>query len=360
MISYIFPGQGSQFKGMGRGLFDLFPEQEKEADEILGYSIRSLCTEDPGGNLNNTEYTQPAIYVVSALSYLKEVADNDVRPDYLAGHSLGEYNALNVAGALSFGDGLRLVKKRGELMSLAENGAMAAILNLPEIDLIALINANGLNNVDIANYNARTQIVISGRREEVTNSQQYIESADGVFIPLNTSGAFHSRLMASSAKEFGEFISNFEFGEITIPVISNVSAQPYEQVDIAQNLAKQITGAVLWYQTIEYLLGLGVSEFKEIGAGDVLTKLSKKICDAYCVPPQGIRAPELDGVERDKREALKVVDKWNASHDIGESVSVTGLGGRFITRSKAINLFGFRPVMYLEGIEGYLPLSGIR
>src|SRR4051812_36667715 len=127
--AYVFPGQGSQRKGMGENLFDEFPELTKKADKILGYSIKELCLNDSDSKLNQTQYTQPALYVVNALSYQKKIKDEGKQPDYLAGHSLGEYNALQAAGIFSFEDGLKLVKKRGELMSQAKNGGMAAILN---------------------------------------------------------------------------------------------------------------------------------------------------------------------------------------------------------------------------------------
>ncbi len=358
MISYIFPGQGSQFKGMGSDLFDLFPEQEKEADDILGYSIRTLCNEDPEGNLNFTQYTQPAIYVVSALSYLKEIKQTGLRPHYLAGHSLGEYNALNASGVLTFGDGLRLVQKRGQLMSQAKSGAMAAILNLSDNEITDIFLANELTGVDIANYNARTQIVISGVKDEVANSQQYIESAGGVFIPLNTSGAFHSRLMASAAQKFSEYLRVFNFGEVSIPVISNVTAEPYTHADVVNHLSKQITGSVLWFQTIESLLDRGVSEFKEVGAGDVLTKLLKKIeCSYRGSPAQNTENLDSKCREDGQCDVDWIVNEWNEKHRVGDSVWVKSLEGDFVTRSEAKKLFGFRPAIYLEGIEGYLPLS---
>ncbi len=360
MICYIFPGQGSQFKGMGGDLFDAFPEKEKEADEILGYSIRTLCNEDPVSNLNLTQYTQPAMYVINALSYLQEIKRTGFRPHYLAGHSLGEYNALNASGVLTFGDGLRLVKKRGELMSHAKSGAMAAVLNLPGDEIKRILNDNGLTDVDIANYNAKTQIVISGVKDEIVNSRQYIESAGGVFIPLNTSGAFHSRLMGSAAKEFGEYLKNFKFGKISIPVISNVTAELYVHTDVENNLQKQIAGSVLWYQSIESLLSRGVCEFREIGAGDVLTKLLKKI-KAYYKESSASQVKNLYVNRSDEAQCDvdDIVQEWNTNHRVGESVYVKGLGGYWITRSVAKKIFGFRPAIYLEGVEGYIPLSEI-
>ncbi|MFL0801986.1 MAG: ACP S-malonyltransferase [Agarilytica sp.] len=365
MISYIFPGQGSQFKGMGCELFDLFPRQEEEADAILGYSIRDLCCEDRDGKLNHTQYTQPAIYVVSALSYLQTLQKYSMRPSYVAGHSLGEYNALNAAGALSFGDGLRLVKKRGELMSQAKNGAMAAILNLSEEMISTILTSNGLCDVDIANYNTRTQTVISGASAQVSDSQQFIESAGGVFIPINTSGAFHSRLMRPAAELFAAYISTFDFGDMEVPVISNVTARPYKKEHIVQNLSDQITGSVLWFQIIEYLMNAGVKEFREVGAGDVLTKLVLKIKPDYD-EIVGIRSAEKNKdmavpiVEGENNDLNHIVEEWNKKCKVGESVQLNCLAGDFTTRSPAINLFGFRPVIYLNEIDGYLPLSDIR
>lgn len=133
--AYLFPGQGSQKKGMGEGLFDEFPEMTKKADEILGYSIKELCLTDPRKELNKTQFTQPALYVVNALSFQKKMKEGESEPDFVAGHSLGEYNALHAAEVMSFEEGLKLVKKRGELMSKAENGGMAAILKTPEEEI---------------------------------------------------------------------------------------------------------------------------------------------------------------------------------------------------------------------------------
>lgn len=279
MITYIFPGQGSQCKGMGGRLFDEFQDLTARADRILGYSVKKLCLEDPDGNLGYTQYTQPALYIVNAFSYLKKVADTGKKPDCVAGHSLGEYNALFAAGAYEFETGLELVKKRGELMSHATGGGMAAVIGLNQEQIAHLLHQNNLRNVEMANYNSPTQIVISGLKTEIEKAKGIFEENKDVamFIPLITSGAFHSRYMAEAKKEFAVFLENYRFLNLTIPVISNVHARPYRSTEIKQNLINQITSPVKWMESIRYLMGRGEMEFVEIGPGNVLTGLVRRI-----------------------------------------------------------------------------------
>jgi malonyl CoA-acyl carrier protein transacylase len=279
MIAYIFPGQGSQNKGMGGNIFDEFKELTAQADEILGYSIRKLCLEDPEGNLGKTQYTQPALYIVNALSYLQKVRETGRVPDYVAGHSLGEYVALFAAGAFDFTTGLKLVQKRGELMSYATGGGMAAVIGLSGEQIADILQQNNLQSIDMANYNSPTQIVISGLKRDIERAQPIFEGIKDVqmFVPLKTSGAFHSRYMEEARKEFAGFIDSFDFGELAIPVVSNVHARPYKQADIKRNLIEQITHLVKWTESIRYLMGLGEMKFEEIGSGKVLTGLVRRI-----------------------------------------------------------------------------------
>src|SRR5258708_4248747 len=168
MIAFVFPGQGSQKRGMGQGLFDEVREYvtvEQHVDSILGYSMRKLCLEDPDNRLKETQFTQPSLYVVNALHYYKAVSQG-TRPAYLAGHSLGEYNALLAAGVFDFLTGLRLVKKRGELMSQARNGAMGAVIGLGVTMIAKVIREQGLTSLDIANFNSPLQTAVSGPSEE--------------------------------------------------------------------------------------------------------------------------------------------------------------------------------------------------
>ena len=278
MLAYVFPGQGSQMKGMGEGLFDEYPELTAKADVILGYSIKELCLEDPNNQLTQTQYTQPALYVVNALTYLKKVQDTETKPDYVAGHSLGEYNALFAAGAFDFETGLKLVKKRGELMSQASGGSMAAVLGLTEQKITEVLKENGIENIGIANFNSPSQIVISGLKEDIDRAGPLFEAAGArAYIPLKVSAAFHSRFMQEVKEEFAEFVEGFKFSELPIPVISNVHARPYQNSLIKENLVEQITSSVKWTESVCYLTGKGVTEFEEVGPGNVLKGLLSKI-----------------------------------------------------------------------------------
>lgn len=278
MLAYVFPGQGSQEKGMGAELFDKYRELTAKADEILGYSIKELCLNDPDNILGNTRYTQPALYVVNALSYLDKIESSGVKPDFVAGHSLGEYNALFASGVFDFETGLRLVKKRGELMSEAIGGGMAAVIGFNEEQVKEVLNKYQLTEIDIANYNAPTQIVISGKKEDIEKAQPYFE-AEGVkrYVVLKVSGAFHSRYMRTSLEQFSQFVDQLDFAEPSIPVISNVYARPYKNNSIKATLMEQIVKSVKWTESIRYLMGKGEIEIVQVGPGNVLTSLVRTI-----------------------------------------------------------------------------------
>jgi malonyl CoA-acyl carrier protein transacylase len=285
MHVFVFPGQGSQKRGMGQDLFDEvaeFVSVEREIDELLGYSVRKLCLEDSNKQLSQTQYTQPCLYVVNALHYYKAVSGG-ARPEYLAGHSLGEYNALMAAGAFDFITGLRLVQKRGELMATAKNGAMAAVIGLSAEAVIRLVAENRLTTLDVANYNSPSQTVVSGLTEDIQRAGPIAEKAGAkMYVPLPVSAAFHSRYMADAAEAFDKFLGAFQFGNLTVPVISNVTGQIYPADStggglVRSLLVKQIVRPVLWMQGIRYLLRKGAPTFNEIGPGDVLTRLIGQI-----------------------------------------------------------------------------------
>ncbi len=272
----MFPGQGSQTKGMGIELFSYFPEQIKQADEILGYSVKELCLDDPQQQLNNTEYTQPALYIVETLSFLARISEEPL-PNYLIGHSLGEYAALFAAGAFDFETGLKLVKKRGELMAKASGGGMLAVINLAEDRIKSLLQTNGLDSIDFANFNSPKQIVLSGPAADIAKANEILAQEALMCVPLKVSGAFHSRYMQSAADEFKQFVEAFQFSPLQIEVIANITAEPYINESAKENLVKQMTHTVLWTDTIRYLKNQGESIFIEVGPGNVLTRLNAQI-----------------------------------------------------------------------------------
>ena len=284
MIAFTFPGQGSQKRGMGDGLFDetsQYAEVEKEVDAIVGYSLRKLCLEDPDNRLKETEFTQPCLYVVNALHYYKAV-NQGVRPDYLAGHSLGEYNALLAAGVFDFLTGVRLTQRRGELMSRAKSGGMAAVIGLSAGVIAEVIEENRLTGIDIANFNSPSQTVVSGPIEDIRNAGPLFEKAGArTYVPLQVSAAFHSRYMAEAARAFDDFLAPFNFAAPKIPVIANATARPYPADNTSESvkslLVKQIMHSVCWDQSVRFLIDKGVTEFTEIGPGNVLTKMIHQI-----------------------------------------------------------------------------------
>ena len=278
-IICIFPGQGSQAKGMGAALFDRFPDWTAEADRILGYSIRELCTLDPGGQLPLTEFTQPALFVVNAMTYRARVEDGTPAPAALAGHSLGEYNALLAAGVFDFATGLTLVQRRGRIMGKVTGGGMAAVIGLePDRIRQVLDMSDPGRRLDIANFNSFDQTVLAGPRDDLASVKADFDSA-GVraFIPLNVSAPFHSRYMRSAAAEFSAFLEPFALSAPAIPVISNVTARPYDAGDVGGTLAQQIANSVRWLDSVIYLADHVGTRFEEVGPGSVLTKLVGQI-----------------------------------------------------------------------------------
>lgn len=284
MIAFVFPGQGSQKRGMGQGLFDEVREYaavEKDVDAILGYSMRKLCLEDPDNRLKETQYTQPSLYVVNALHYYKAHSEG-IQPAWLAGHSLGEYNALLAAGVFDFLTGLRLVQKRGELMSQAKNGGMGAVIGLDADAVAKVINENGLSTLDVANFNTPKQTVVSGPVDDIKRAGASFEKAGAqMYIPLQVSAAFHSRYMADASKAFADFLAPMSFAAPRIPVVANVTGQPYPADNASESvkslLADQIKRSVQWTQSVRFLIGRGVTQFSEMGPGNVLTRMVQQI-----------------------------------------------------------------------------------
>lgn len=274
----MFPGQGAQYKGMGNNLFPQYKDIISKADNILGYSIEDLCLNDKNNQLNSTEYTQPALFVVNALYYYNMIQNRDSLPDYLLGHSLGEYNALLVAGVFDFETGLALVKKRGELMAKAEDGTMAAIIGLNQSSIESIMKRHEITSIDIANLNTEKQIVISGPKNIIEKSKNiFMDNGAERFSFLSVSGAFHSRYMKSAGEEFSDYIAHYKFKQPNFSVISNYTALPYSDHNIADNLVKQMYSPVQWCKSIRNLMSINGIEFHQIGPGKVVENLVKKI-----------------------------------------------------------------------------------
>lgn len=274
---WVFPGQGSQQKGMGNALFERFPELVSEADEVLGFSIRELCLSDPQGVLGETMFTQPALFVVSALGVLASRQSGLDAPDCYAGHSLGEFAALFAAGAFDFATGVALARERGMLMSKAPRGAMAAIVGIDLHRVVELLAASPLSGIDIANINSAQQIVISGLYDDIVACETLFTDAGARYVRLNVSAAFHSRYMRDIEAQFAQFAQRFTFNPLNARVISNYTALDYPETDYLDLLTRQISHPVRWYESISRLLASGEVKQHEIGPGQVLTSLFDKI-----------------------------------------------------------------------------------
>jgi malonyl CoA-acyl carrier protein transacylase len=273
----IFPGQGTQEVGMGAALFARYPQIEAEASDILGWSLRLLCLEDPHGQLGQTQFTQPAIYSVNALSYRQHIEDGGAVPDYAAGHSLGEYNALQAAGAFDFATGLRLVLARGEIMAQVGDGGMLAVIGLYPWQVREVLEQSGLAAVQIANFNSYEQIVLAGPHEALGRAAAAFTAAGARHtLRLRVNAPFHSSAMAEAARRFTDVLAGVQFRPLRVPVIANATALPYD--DAPRNLlARQIDHPVRWIESVEYLLRQGAEVFDEIGVRPVLQAMVRNI-----------------------------------------------------------------------------------
>lgn len=285
-IAFVFPGQGSQSVGMGQDLFDQSPDARRlfeQVDTKLGFSLSELIFEGPEDELKQTANTQPALLTTSVVMY-EALAARGIKPDFVAGHSLGEYSALTAAGVLSFEDAVSIVRARGEFMEQAVpggQGAMAAVLGGERKSLEELCAeiSNGGHLVELANVNCPGQIVVSGSKEGVGQVVERVKEIGAKrAIPLEVSGPFHSSLMREAAERLSGKLDNVSFQDAPVPVVANVTARPVQQSEeIKQLLVEQVYSPVLWSDSIAWLIEQGVDTFVELGPGSVLTGLIKKI-----------------------------------------------------------------------------------
>ena len=279
MKAFVFPGQGAQFVGMGKDLYENNPvakEMFDKANEILGFNITDLMF----NGTDETKVTQPAIFLHSVI--LAKTMGDDFNPDMVAGHSLGEFSALVAAGALSFEDGLRLVSARAQAMQKAcekTPSTMAAVLALPDARVEELCASVTEGVVVPANYNCPGQIVISGSIEGVDAAcAKMLEAGAKRALKLNVGGAFHSPLMEPARAELADAIAHTDFHAPKCPVYQNVNAEPQTDPEtIKKNLIAQLTAPVRWTQTIQNMIAAGADTFVEVGPGAVLQGLVKKI-----------------------------------------------------------------------------------
>ncbi|MEF3275207.1 MAG: ACP S-malonyltransferase [Chloroflexus sp.] len=293
-IAWVFPGQGSQVVGMGRDLIEVSPAARQifaTADETLQFSLSEMCFSGPEADLTATENAQPALLTTSMalLAAMRELlADRLEPPVVVAGHSLGEYSAMVAGGALDFMTALRLVRRRGELMSAAHEGTMAAVIGLDasileqicqEVSATLQHHSHLHGTVVIANYNAPDQLVISGSVLAVEHASLLARSRGAKrVIPLKVSAAFHSPLMVAAAEGMAQAIANATVHDLAIPLIANVTAEPLQSAeDVRREIVAQVVAPVRWIASVQRMVAIGIDTFIEIGPGKVLTGLIRRI-----------------------------------------------------------------------------------
>lgn len=282
-FAFIFPGQGAQYVGMAKDFYENSESAKSifaKFNDILGKDLSNLCFEGPETELGQTINTQPAILATSIIALDAINSQLDIKPAFVAGHSLGEYSAMYAAGVLSLEDVINLVKKRAELMQNSQVGTMTAVIGLTPDKIEELITKSSAHGViSVANYNTPEQTVITGEDKAVEFANSLaVELGAKRVVPLSVSGAFHSPLMKTASEQYQSFVTNATINDANIPVVTNVDAKETTSKDeFAQKMVSQIYSSVHWTQTIKYLIDNGVDTFIEIGPGKVLTGMMRKI-----------------------------------------------------------------------------------
>jgi [acyl-carrier-protein] S-malonyltransferase len=296
--AFVFPGQGSQTVGMGRDLASAFPAARAvfaEADAILGLAFSKIMWDGPDTDLNDTVNTQPALFIHSLAAFrVFQTLYQEAQPVFIAGHSLGQLSAITAAGALSFADGLRLVRKRGELMKRAGEvnpGGMAAILgiDIPTLDKVCAEASTADEIVQVANDNSPGQVVISGHKSALERAMAGAKAAGAKrALPLAVSIAAHSPLMDIIQAEWNQAVNAAAFGEAAVPVVGNVAAAPLkEAASLRADVIAQIQSRVRWVESVKWMASQGVTTWVEVGTGTVLGGLVKRIAEGAVVFPLG-------------------------------------------------------------------------